>query len=838
MHSHSFHCPSLDSLKEQAQKRQTPDLIQVYGSIPRHEAQAWASLLSQSFPNACCIGMSCERHICGGEIKNTGATVIFSYFEHTQLFHNSTPFIIDQAKDCGTALFSHLLEKASNHPNAFITLVDTSEFLPQEFFTYASEQNCMISGGRAGLFNAEDSWVMYQATVAQNQALTVGFINEDLQVQRDMFIDTVAIGRRMLVTSSEGRLLKRLDHLPAQQVYQRYLTNGEKITLPMISQFALQAVVDSLQINAVPVEMMADGALRMSEPLPEGEYVQFLYFNPFQSLYSAIPKIQELDKKLPESIFVFNCISRNDFQGEEPVESLRLINQVNAVSGPYCFGEFFSSQFGPNSLQHALTYIAISESAETKTSVNKSLQFFAHDDALTPILNLINNALQDIEQERESLAAYQREGTGNGWLYDLQTGLLNRFALLGRLQKNHDTTHLAVLRVRNFRLINQQYGYSAADDLLAQLANFIKRKLSAGSSNVSFFCYRLSANEIAISIHSQVSAKSMIRIFQQLVEDIENQDFLTSESVDSLLNLTLSVGLASACNDIGQPLCQQDHLLIKASEARRFAQINNRPLSWNGHLEQPENSCENLEWIQKIRRALENNEVFAYFQPCFDGKTGKQMGAEALLRVKIDGQIIGPFAFLDLIKQTQLYPKITQTMLAQCERVINTYPQARVALNLSVLDFKHDATLNALRAFFQRNKVEQRLTLEITESESIRDYQSINPILEEFRAAGALLAIDDFGAGYSNLEKLIALNPDILKLDGCLIKTIDQDEKLQKLVFNINNLAHSLGIKTQAEFVHNQAVMDQLVDMNVDYLQGFHLSEPISEEEWVRSLQS
>ena len=138
-----------------------------------------------------------------------------------------------------------------------------------------------------------------------------------------------------------------------------------------------------------------------------------------------------------------------------------------------------------------------------------------------------------------------------------------------------------------------------------------------------------------------------------------------------------------------------------------------------------------------------------------------------------------------------------------------------------------------MRHFFRDEQFKGRVTLEITESESIQDYDWISPLITEFRQAGALLAIDDFGAGYSNLEKLIALDPDILKLDGCIIKTIDTDEKLQKLVKHINNLAHSLGIKTQAEFVHNEAVYTKLVEMGVDYLQGYHLSKPIDEATWL-----
>ncbi|NLQ16448.1 EAL domain-containing protein [Marinomonas sp. M1K-6] len=798
------------------------------------DVKPWSIYLTQRFPNACRIGMASQRHLSNGCVKSSGVTLILSYFERSHLLHHTAPYDANQAEQSGEQLFAPFLaQNEPDQPNAYIVLVDSKEALQDEFFHISKENDLTISGGRAGIFDQDNSWVLYQDTLYQNQAVAVGIVGQYLSQQRDAFVDNIAIGRRMLVTASEGNIIRQLDHLPAQQIYQRYLSNGERISLSLANRFALTTVHNNVEINAVPLSWEKDGAIMMSEALPEGAYVKFLYFHPAQSLHSIVPKVQHLNEQRPDSIFVFNCISRTDFIGERPSSKLSLLNQVSPLHGTYCFGEFFSTQFGTRVMQHALTYLALSESSNHPKGEIEPIQLPDESDSLAPMFNLISNAFQDLEQEHASLASPTSNASNNDWLRDLQTGLLNRFSLLGRLNNRQDTAHLAVIRIRNFRLINQQYSYNTADNLLAQLAHYLKRRLSTNAVGIEFTCYRLSANEIAVSIHSQIAPSKVFRLFRHLAEDIESQEFSTIKKAEHLLTLSLSVGLASAFDLKGNPLCEQTHLLIKASEARRFAQIHNQPIYWNGNLPERTTTEENLDWILKIRKALENNDIVAYFQPYYDSQTGEEIGAEALLRARIDGEIVSPALFLDLIKQTQLYAKITLAMLAKCERILSTYPKVHVALNLSVLDFKHYATLKALRQFFKRNQVNGRLTLEITESESIQDYEWISPIIDEFRAAGALLAVDDFGAGYSNLEKLIALNPDILKLDGCIIKTIDKDEKLQKLVEHINNLAHSLGIKTQAEFVHNETVMQKLVALKIDYLQGFHLSEPLSEADWL-----
>ena len=541
MYSNSYYCTSLTSFISQIKDQKTPDLIQIYGTISAKEMTAWATSLTSLFPSACRIGMSCEHHIFNGEIKSTGMTVIFSYFENTTLQHHCVPFSAP-AQDVGKALFEPFVSSSYWTPSTcYLVLTDNRGFLPQVFFNYPNEHHCLISGGKSGQADSTQSWVLYQDKVLQNHALAVSFLNPDLLIHRDIFVDSVAIGQRMLVTSSDGCLLKGLDHLPAQQVYQRYLTNGEHLDLSIAAQFALQTINNDVEVNAIPVQLESDGALTMSEPLAEGSHVQFLYINPAHSIYSATLKAQELAILEAESVFVFKCISRYQANSETTSDNMTLIKDAQRVNGVYCYGEFYSSQFGTQNRQHALTYLAFNESISHSERAANRLKLPTNESPIFPILNLINNSLLDIEQERKSLSLFKNTAIENSWLYDFQTGLLNRYALLSRLQKDNDIVHLAVVRIRNFRLINEQYGYSVADGLLAQLADQIKQQLTTDGEKLRFVCYRLSANEIAVSIDSQTPPKRTLHVFRHLIENIEERVFSSTDSVKDLLSLNFII---------------------------------------------------------------------------------------------------------------------------------------------------------------------------------------------------------------------------------------------------------------------------------------------------------
>ena len=838
MHSKSFHCISIHELEAVLKDLEQPDLIQFYGNTDISQARPWVDLLSYYCPNACRIGMSSEKQIFNGDPQNQGFTLICSYFEQTKLIHNSASTCPSALETISDNLFQPLIDHEGESIPAAFVLADGLSINSPSLFSQVNLKQTKICGGLSGLFKSDDTWVLYQDQLLQQHAIMVALVSDQLYVDNHAFVDCIDIGKKMRITAMQGNVLQQIDHLPAQQVFNRYLGNGSNTDIKVMNLFALKFKSSHKEMHSAPLHFADNGGIMMSEALPVGAQVKFVYFHPWPSLQGSLEQLNKLYQAPPESLFVFNCISRDKDLVLNENSKLKLLNQVAQVNGSFCFGEFFTSEASTKSLQHALTYIGLSESPQTSRMQNGCIKTQKTDDSLAAIFNLMNNAFKDLSQEKDALIHLSKHSDtdSTNWLYDSQTGLMNRFALLSRLQtpeENDHKTHLTLFRIRNFRLINEQYGYDVADDLLAQLSLYLSNRLGDNFISLDFSCYRVSANEVAILLQTDMQPRKVNKFMTGLSEDVENNLFFTaSQAASNEINLSLSVGIASIFNGVGSLLCKKEHLLIKANEARRHANETNHLTFWNGDLEHLEKQEDNLNWIVKMKQAFDEHNVFPYIQPYYDAKTGKCVGGEALIRAKVDGKVVAPGQFLDLIKQTQLYPKITIKVLETCGELLRKDPSSHLALNLSVMDFKHYSTLKALRQFFRENDVKGRLILEITESESIKDYQWITSIVSEFREAGALLAIDDFGSGYSNLEKLIELQPDILKLDGSIIRTIDVDPKLQILVRHINSLAHSLGIKTQAEFVHNQAVQDILVDMGVNYLQGFHLSEPLPIDQW------
>ena len=148
------------------------------------------------------------------------------------------------------------------------------------------------------------------------------------------------------------------------------------------------------------------------------------------------------------------------------------------------------------------------------------------------------------------------------------------------------------------------------------------------------------------------------------------------------------------------------------------------------------------------------------------------------------------------------------------------------SINLTLDDLLHTPTVSFLRSKLDESGLADRLMIEIVESEGIENFQEVREFVADMKGRGCKIAIDDFGSGYSNFAYLMELNVDCIKIDGSLIKTMDQDKNSKIITSTILDFSRQLEITTVAEFVHNQAVLDSVRNMGIDYVQGFYLGEP------------
>ena len=237
----------------------------------------------------------------------------------------------------------------------------------------------------------------------------------------------------------------------------------------------------------------------------------------------------------------------------------------------------------------------------------------------------------------------------------------------------------------------------------------------------------------------------------------------------------------------------------------------------------------NLTWTKKLNLALRESRIVLFVQPILDAGTMKIEKYECLVRmIDEDGSaVISPDLFLKIAKESKLYHQVTEQVITIAFDIFSQIPDVEFSINLSLEDLLHIPTVNFLKSMLDDSGLASRCVLEIVESEGIETFKEVSDFVTEMKARGCKIAIDDFGSGYSNFAYLMQLNVDLIKIDGSLIEKIDHDRNSQIIISTILDFSQQLKISTVAEFVHNQAVLDYVQDLGIDYLQGFHLGKPV-----------
>ena len=235
-----------------------------------------------------------------------------------------------------------------------------------------------------------------------------------------------------------------------------------------------------------------------------------------------------------------------------------------------------------------------------------------------------------------------------------------------------------------------------------------------------------------------------------------------------------------------------------------------------------------LQNVVLLKETVKNNAVIPYVQPIFKNKSNTISHYETLMRIcdKKNHTLCSIVQMLHLSKQIHIYHDLMMQMVEKTFEAMMHLPY-NFTVNISYDDIANDAFCSFLYHKLEKLPNPSRVMFEILETDMIEDYSVVSTFIEKIKVYQCKIAIDDFGAGYSNMDNILKLKPDFIKIDGSLIQNIDQSEHSIKLVENIINIGKDIHAKTIAEHVHNKAVFDTLSQMDIDYLQGFYLSEPL-----------
>jgi EAL domain-containing protein (putative c-di-GMP-specific phosphodiesterase class I) len=204
---------------------------------------------------------------------------------------------------------------------------------------------------------------------------------------------------------------------------------------------------------------------------------------------------------------------------------------------------------------------------------------------------------------------------------------------------------------------------------------------------------------------------------------------------------------------------------------------------------------------------------------------------EALVRLVDEDdpqKLISPYYFMKVIKGTSQFIKMSKLVLRDVFMTLEEYQDVEISVNLDLDDLDNADMMKLItHNLYENRKIANRLTFEILEEHEIKDYGKVMFYLQQLKAFGSKVAIDDFGSGYASYNHLIKLNIDILKIDGSIIEELkNTPDNAKTVIRSILELAKVFKYKVVAEFVSDEYTYEILKELGIEYVQGYYLGEP------------
>jgi len=372
-----------------------------------------------------------------------------------------------------------------------------------------------------------------------------------------------------------------------------------------------------------------------------------------------------------------------------------------------------------------------------------------------------------------------------------------------------------LLDIDEFKEVNQKFGYEFGDMILKEFTQTLLSALSPDAIVVR----TVGAEFLVVSPKSESTVEVQA---QKIFDRLKEKKYLIGNEIQYLTVSMSAMSIPENSTSVQniERLLDEKLLEVKSKGKNALAILSEEELSGV-----------NYNNIDYIKEALEEERLICLYQPIYETETKKIMKYEALVRLidKEDPEkLIMPFHFMKLIKGTSQYIKMSKLVLQEVFNTLKRYEDLEISVNVDLDDLDNADMMKLItHNLYENRMIANRLTFEILEDHEVKDHEKVMFYLQQLKAFGSKIALDDFGSGYASYSYLIKLNIDILKIDGSIIKELKYSPDHAKTVIrSIRELAESFQYDLVAEFVSDEEIYNIIKDLGIQYVQGYYLGEP------------
>ena len=432
---------------------------------------------------------------------------------------------------------------------------------------------------------------------------------------------------------------------------------------------------------------------------------------------------------------------------------------------------------------------------------------------------------KDVSEQRRLSERLQHQAT-----HDSLTGLVNRKEFEDRLDHaiaafhSHGTPYaLCYLDLDQFKVVNDTAGHSAGDEMLKQITALLHARVRTRDTLA-----RVGGDEFSLLLEN-CPLGNALEIAENLVASIGDFRFSWGERCFAIGVSIGVVPVTVAITDRAQLMTQADVACFTAKDLGRnrvhVYQADDRELSSRHH---------DILRAAELREALEQNRFRLYAQPiCSTGDPqGQIIHYEVLVRMLDQGgELLPPGSFIPAAERFDLMGNLDRWIISEALRQYSDLgietDGPGIAINLSGDSLGSDGLADFVRESLAANAVPaQQVCFEITETTAINRLAMAQRLIASLRKLGCRFALDDFGSGLSSFAYLKHLPVDYLKIDGSFVRDMHHDEVDRAMVKAINEIGHTMGISTVAEWVETDAALAALQHIGVDFVQGYLIGRP------------